>query len=104
MKTRKETRMSLETTPNVVIKNPNVRRWLGGSLYGIGLLTGIAALFLLFFPEVEQGGDIPTRAIAFANAVVSILSNAFGVAVSTPNVPREPVNTWKIVSGNDARV
>ena len=104
MKTRKEMRVNATQTPNTVIPNPEVRRYLGGTLFIIGLITGIAALFLIWFPEVERGTDIPTRAIGFVNAVVSILSNTFGIAVSTPNVPKAHGNGWKVVTGNDAKL
>lgn len=79
----------IDNTPNVVIKNSDVRFWTGAALFGIGLLTAIAALFYSFFPELVGEAEIPTRAIAFVNAVVSLLSNAFGLVVSTPNVPRK---------------
>lgn len=78
----------MDSTPNVVIKNPDIRLWLGGSLFAISLLAAIAALFFSFFPELVAETDIPMRAVAFVNALVSLLSSAFGLVVSTPNVPR----------------
>ena len=78
----------IDRTPNVVIKNSNIRFVLGAILFGAGLLSGIASLFYLFFPELAGDAEIPTRAIAFLNAVISFLSNAFGISVFLPNVPR----------------
>jgi len=77
----------VSNTPNVVIENTNVRLWLGAALFIVSLLTGIAALFFNFFPELAYGTDIPTRVIGFINSVASILAGAFGIVVTTPNVP-----------------
>lgn len=77
----------ISNTPDVVIKNRSIRLWLGAALFTLSLLTGIAALFFNFFPELAYGTDIPMRAIGFANAVGSLLAGAFGIIVTTPNVP-----------------
>lgn len=77
-----------EITPNVVVPNPKARRQIGIVLYLVSLAAGIAALLFLFFPELAYGTDIPTRAIAFVNAVVSLVSGAFGLTVTIPNVPK----------------
>lgn len=77
-----------EITPNVVIPNPAARRQIGISLYLLSVLAGIATLVFAFFPELAFGTDIPTRAIALANAVVSLLTAAFGLVVTLPNVPK----------------
>lgn len=69
-----------------VIPNPDVRRYLGVTLYVISLVAAIVALFLGFFPEF--GGDVVNRALLFANGLVSFLSGAFGIAVTLPNVPK----------------
>ena len=79
----------MDNTPNVVIKNPDVRLSLSVILFGISLLAAVAALFFMWFPEVANGTDIPTRAIGFANALVSLLSSAFGLSVLVPNIPRK---------------
>lgn len=81
--------MSITDTPDVIIKNRNVRLWLGVLLFAASLLTGIAALFFNFFPELAYGTDIPTRVIGFVNAVGSLLAGVFGLIVTTPNVPTE---------------
>lgn len=78
----------IDRTPNVVIENSNVRFILGAILFVMGLASGIAALFFLFFPELVGDAEIPTRAISFVNAVISFLSNAFGISVLLPNIPR----------------
>lgn len=77
-----------EITPNVVISNPNTRRHIGVTLYLVSLLAGLATLLFAFFPELAAGTDIPTRAIAFVTAAVTLLSGAFGLVVTIPNVPR----------------
>lgn len=77
----------VSNTPDVVISNRSIRLWLGAALFALALLTGIAGLFFNFFPEVANGTDIPMRAIGFANAVGSLLAGAFGIIVTTPNVP-----------------
>lgn len=76
-----------EVVPNRVIHSPEVRKWLGGSLFVLGALSAVAALLFAFFPELTFGTDIPTRVIAFVNALISLVSNMFGIIVSTPNVP-----------------
>lgn len=73
-------------TPNTVISNPNVRRYLGASLYIVAVVAGLAALFFGIFPEA--GGDVANRALLFVNSAVSFLSGAFGLAVTLPNVPK----------------
>lgn len=80
-------RTAFGDTPDVVIKNRSIRLWLGVALFTLSLLTGIAALFFSFFPELAYGTDIPTRVIGFVNGVGSILAGAFGIVVTTPNVP-----------------
>ena len=76
-------------TPNVRIENPDVRRSLSKTLFFVTILSGIAALFFQFFPEAAFGTDIPTRAISFVNAVVSLVSGAFGLSVLVPNIPKK---------------
>lgn len=77
-----------EITPNVVIADPAKRRTLGKILYIVLVIVGLASLLFAFFPELAFGTDIPARAIAFASAAVMLLSAAFGLAVTLPNVPR----------------
>jgi len=77
-----------EITPNVVIRNPQVRLGLGIGLYLLSVLAGVSALVVAFFPEIAAGTDIPTRLIGLVNAVVSLVSGAFGLVVTVPNVPR----------------
>lgn len=78
--------MSDTNTPNVVVSNPDVRRYAGAALYIIAVAAGLAALFFGIFPEV--GGDVANRALLFVNSAVSFISGAFGLAVTLPNVPR----------------
>lgn len=80
--------MTTEITPNVVISDPNTRKNIGIGLYAVSLLAGLAALLFAFFPELAYGTDIPTRAIAFVNGAVSLLSGGFGLIVTVPNVPQ----------------
>ena len=76
-------------TPNVRIEDPDVRRSLSKTLFFVTILSGIAALFFQFFPEAAFGTDLPTRAIGFVNAVVSLVSGAFGLSVLVPNIPKK---------------
>ena len=76
-------------TPNVGIEDPDTRRLLAKTLFFITILTGISSLFFQFFPEAAFGTDIPTRAISFVNAVVSLVSGAFGLSVLVPNIPKK---------------
>lgn len=70
-----------------VITNGDTRRKIGNALWALSILAGVVALFILFFPEVEFGTDYVTRAVAFVNALVSLLAGAFGFAVVRPNTP-----------------
>lgn len=79
-------------TPNVVMPNPNSRRRLGNVLWVVSILVGVAALFFQFFPEAALGTDVPTRAIAFANSVVSLVTGAFGLVLVRPNTPTTPTH------------
>lgn len=82
--------MSLPSeTPNVVIPNADVRRWLGAALYIISVLTGIAALLFAYFPGLADA-ELTTSLIGFVNAAVSLVSGAFGLVVTLPNVPKSP--------------
>lgn len=74
-------------TPNVVIKNPEIRVWLGGVLYGLSFIAGLASLVVIAFPELTHDSDVPMRAIALVNSIVSFTAGAFGIVVTTPNVP-----------------
>ena len=76
-------------TPNVRIEDPDVRRSLSKTLFFVTILSGIAALFFQFFPEAAFGTDLPTRAISFVNAVVSLVSGAFGLSILVPNIPKK---------------
>lgn len=79
---------TIEISPGAVIADPRIRRGIGVTLYLVSLLGGVAALTFSFFPEFAQGTDIPARAIGLLNGVVSLLSGAFGLVVTVPNVPR----------------
>jgi hypothetical protein len=81
-----------EITPNVVIPNPQARRQIGIVFYLLSVLAGVATLVFAFFPELSFGTDIPARVIALTNAVVSLLTAAFGLIVTTPNVPKREVS------------
>lgn len=77
-----------EITPNVVITNSDTRRILGIGLYILAFLSGIAALFLGFFPEFNDANQVFVRSIAFTNALISLTAGTFGIVVTTPNVPK----------------
>lgn len=73
-----------DTTPNVVIPDPRTRRVLGVVLYVIAVLAGVAS-FVAAGLEVSEAVDFW---VAKVTGVVAILSGAFGLGVTTPNVPR----------------
>lgn len=74
------------TPDGKVIKDADTRKWVGIGLWTLSLLAAIVSMFVQFFPEVAGDGDYIQRSVAFANALVSLLSGAFGLAVTTPNV------------------
>jgi len=76
-----------DSTPNVVIKNPDVRKWMGAILYTLSILTGIAAYALSVFPELNFGDDVLGRMILVINGTISIISASFGFAITIPNIP-----------------
>lgn len=77
----------IQITPNVVVSNSDTRRKIGNALWILSLLAGVVALFFAFFPEAAFGTDLPTRVVAFINALVSLLAGAFGLIVVRPNTP-----------------
>lgn len=71
-------------TPNVVIENPKVRKVLGLALYIIGVVAGLAAFVL-------SGIALPFDVdfwVAKVTGAVAILSGAFGLGVTLPNIPK----------------
>jgi len=79
-----------QITPNVVVSNPNTRRKIGVGFWVASLAAGAAGLFFAFFPEAAAGTDVPTRAVAFVNSLVSLGTGAFGFALVLPNTPKAP--------------
>ena len=77
----------IDRTPNVGITNPDARLWIGVALFAASLLSGVAALTLGVFPEIEIGNAVISRAIMLTNQIVSFLTGAFGLAFVSPNVP-----------------
>lgn len=76
-----------DITPNVVISNPDTRRKLGNTLYVISVIVGVGTLFFGIFPELAGSVDVG-RIITFVTGAVSILSGAFGLSVTRPNIPQ----------------
>lgn len=71
-------------TPNVVLSNPDTRRKLGGALYVIAVVVGIVSYFL-------AGVELPIDLDFWSSRVlgaISILSGAFGLGVTLPNIPK----------------
>ena len=73
-------------TPNVVIESPTVRKGLGAALYIVSVLTGLASIITIAYPDVA-GFDVP-KLITVINAAISFLTGAFGLVVTLPNVPK----------------
>lgn len=80
--------MSSET-PNVRIENPRIRKGLGIALYILSLLAGLSTLFLASFGDLlpDLANDLTARGVAFVTAAVSLLSGAFGLVITVPNIP-----------------
>lgn len=79
----------IQITPNVVVYNSDTRRKIGNALWILALVAGVVALFFSFFPEAAFGTDIPSRAVSFINALVSLLAGSFGLAIVRPNTPTQ---------------
>lgn len=77
-----------DITPNVVISDPGARKWVGGILYTLSILSGAASIVLGFWPELASLQPDPARIIATINALISLAAGAFGFAVTIPNVPK----------------
>lgn len=75
--------MSVENdTPNVVVQNPSVRKAANWVL-GVALIVFPAAAVL----DANSTLDFSSWLVP-ATAVTSFLAGVFGLAVTTPNVPR----------------
>lgn len=68
-----------------VIKDANVRKWVGIGLWSITLAAAVLSMFVSYFPEAAGDGDTLQRGIAFTNALVSFLAGSFGLVVTLPN-------------------
>lgn len=75
-------------TPNVVIEDPNTRRNLGRILYIVSVVSAAVGLTVVTFPELSGLGVDVNRIVILANALVSLVSGAFGLGVTLPNVPK----------------
>ena len=78
----------IQITPNTVVSNSDTRRRIGNALWLLSLAAGVVALFFAFFPEAAFGTDVPTRVVAFINALVSLGAGSFGLIVVRPNTPK----------------
>lgn len=74
----------MSETPNVVIENPQVRKGLGIALYVVGVLAGLAAYVLAGIPMPFDVDFV----VAKVTGAISILSGAFGLGVTLPNIPK----------------
>lgn len=70
-------------TPNVVVQNPSVRKGANIVLGIAGIVIGAAVVFDAAAPAVDIA-EITTPAAA----VYGFLAGVFGLAVTTPNVPK----------------
>lgn len=80
----------IDRTPNVGITNPDVRLWIGVCLFILSLVSGIAAMTIGVYPELEIGDAVVSRGVVLANQIISFLTGAFGLAFVSPNVPTKP--------------
>lgn len=81
----------MSNTPNVVIENPTTRKAIGAILNGLAILSACAATVLGFWPELSGLQPDPARVISTINALVSLLTGVFGLAVTLPNIPKSDV-------------
>jgi len=72
-----------DLTPNVVVQNPSVRKY-AGIVLGVALIFFPAAIVL----DVNAPGLDWSAWTTPGMAVTSFLAGVFGLAVTTPNVPR----------------
>lgn len=72
------------TTPNVVIENPKVRRWARIVLDVVGVIIGTVMV-----ADIASDAFTVVQVTAPALAVWTYLRAAFGFAVDTPNTPRQ---------------
>lgn len=70
-------------TPNVVVQNPHVRKVANIVLGVAGILLGAVVVFDASSGSVDLG-EYTTPALA----VYGFLAGTFGLAVTTPNVPK----------------
>lgn len=77
----------MSETPNVVIENPKVRKDLGIALYVTGVLAGLAAYVLSGVPVPFDVDFV----VAKVTGAIAIISGAFGLGVTLPNIPKAPV-------------
>lgn len=72
-----------DPTPNVVVQNPSVRK-VANVVIGVALIVFPAAAVL---DSTSAELDF-SQWLVPATAVTSFLAGVFGLAVTTPNVPR----------------
>ena len=70
-------------TPNVVISNPSVRKATNVALGVAGVLLTIAVIIDAAIPEIDYATITDP-----ATKIVLGIAALFGLAVTTPNVPR----------------
>ena len=76
-------KISPELTPNVVVQNPSVRRVATVALGTLGLVLGTVLVVDASTPAFDLSPiTIPV------SAGYSYLAGIFGLAVTTPNIPR----------------
>jgi hypothetical protein len=75
-------------TPNVVVEDPDDRRKWGKVLYIVSVATAAVSITVAVFPELASFGIDIDRFVILGNALVSLVSGAFGLGVTLPNIPR----------------
>lgn len=70
-------------TPNVIVQNPNVRKYVGNGLGVASLLLSIAVLVDGAIAEVDYGNITGPAAVIIAG-----LFGIFQLGVTSPNVPK----------------
>ena len=75
----------MSETPNVVIEDPKVRKGLGMALYVTGVVAGLAAYVLSGVPVPFDVDFV----VAKVTGAIAIISGAFGLGVTLPNIPKK---------------
>ncbi len=70
------------------MEDPADRRKWGRVLYIVSVATAGVSVTVAVFPELSSFGVDINRLVILGNALVALVSGAFGLGVTLPNIPR----------------